>query len=247
MKPIQLIKLTKDVKVLYSNNVCKLSSRRMKEVEDFWQDINHLNSFHRGEVFNVQSMIEQENSYEFILNRTDYAHYLHTVRNHITDDEGCKVVFGAGLVETKDSKFVFGKMGNHTAYPGRFQCVGGGLSWKDKRDDAFDIKESVLRELAEELGIYDRKQIEKCSPVFIKTGGTYDFTVVLYHIKLNITSTKLSECYKKFTDELLLIGETPEFQDVVFLEKNINTFTRFFEDNRYCVDYLQPYLEQMIR
>jgi hypothetical protein len=74
MKPIQLITLTKDVKVFYSNNVFKLSSRRMKEVEDFWLDINQQNSFHRGEVFNVQSMIEQEkNSYKIVLNRTDYA------------------------------------------------------------------------------------------------------------------------------------------------------------------------------
>lgn len=247
MKPIQLIKLTKDVNILYTNNLMELSSRRMKEVEDFWLDINQQNSFHRGEVFNVQSMIEQENSYKIVLNRTDYAHYLHTVRNHVTDDEGCKVVFGAGLVETKDSKFVFGEMGNHTAYPGRFQCVGGGLSWNDKKDDAFDIKASVLRELAEELGIYDRKQIERCSPVFIKTGGTYDFIVVLYHIKLKITSMELSESYRNFTDELLLKGEKPEFQDVVYLEKNINTLSHFFEDNRYCVDYLQPFLEQMIR
>jgi 8-oxo-dGTP pyrophosphatase MutT (NUDIX family) len=247
MKPIQLIELTKDVKIRYSNSLVELSSRRKKEVEEFWEEINHQNTFHRGEVFNVQSIIEQENSYKIVLNCTDYAHYLHTVRNHITDDEGCKVVFGAGLVETKDSKFVFGEMGNHTAYPGRFQCVGGGLSWNDKKDDYFDIKESVLRELAEELGIYDTNQIEMCSPVFIKTGGTYDFIVVLYHIKLNITSNELSVNYKNFTDELLLKEEKPEFQSVVYLEKNIDSVYRFFDDSRYCVDYLQPYLEQMVR
>jgi 8-oxo-dGTP pyrophosphatase MutT (NUDIX family) len=247
MKPIQLMELTKDVKIHFSNNPMILSPSRKKDVEDFWEEINQQNSFHRGEVFNVQGIIEQENSYKIELNCTDYAHYLHTVRNHITDDEGCKVVFGAGLVETKDSKFVFGKMGDQTAYPGRFQCVGGGLSWNDKREDYFDIKESVLRELAEELGIIDSKQIEMCSPVFIKTGGTYDFIVVLYHIKLNITATELSECYKNFTEELLLKGEKPEFQNVIYLDKNINRVTRFFEDNKNCVDYLHPYLEQMVR
>jgi hypothetical protein len=59
MKPIQLIKLTKEVKILYSNTVMELSSRRKKEVEDYWMDINQQNSFHRGEVFNVQSMIKE--------------------------------------------------------------------------------------------------------------------------------------------------------------------------------------------
>jgi hypothetical protein len=59
MKPIQLIKLTKEVKILYSNTVMELSSRRKKEVEDYWIDINQQNSFHRGEVFNVQSMIKE--------------------------------------------------------------------------------------------------------------------------------------------------------------------------------------------
>ncbi|OCA90367.1 hypothetical protein A8F94_00265 [Bacillus sp. FJAT-27225] len=247
MKPIQLIELTKDVEILYSNTIVELSSKRRKEVEDFWEEINQQNAFHRGEVFNVQSIIEEQNSYKIVINCTDYAHYLHTVRNRITDDEGCKVVFGAGLVETNDSKFVFGEMGNHTAYPGRFQCVGGGLSWNDKKDDYFDLKENVLRELAEELGIYEANKIEKCTPVFIKTGGTFDFIVVLYHIKLKITSYELIESYKHFTEELLLKGEKPEFQSVVYLENNIDSVSNFFDGKRYCEEYLQPYLEQMAR
>ncbi|WP_059173483.1 hypothetical protein [Bacillus sp. FJAT-27445] len=246
MKPIQLIELTKDVEILYSNSHVELSSRRKKQIEEFWKEINQQNAFHRGEVFNVKSIIEEENSYKIMLNCTDYAHYLHTVRNNITDDEGCKVVFGAGLVETKDSKLVFGEMGNHTAYPGRFQCVAGGLSWNDKKDNYFDIKESVLRELAEELGIYETNKIENCTPVFIKTGGMYDFIVVLYHIKLNITSNELIVSYQKFIEELLLKGEKPEFQSVFYLENNKDSVYRFFESKRYCEEYLRPYLEQMV-
>lgn len=51
---------------------------------------------------------------------------------------------------------------------------------------------------------------------------------------------------ENYTDELLLKAEKPEFQRVVYLEKNIDILSRFFEDNKYCVDYLQPYLEKMI-
>src|SRR5699024_7807133 len=67
------------------------------------------------------------------VSRTDYAHYLHTIRNGITDHEGCKIVYGAGLVETKDSKFVIGIMGRHKANPNRLHCVGCRLDQKDRR------------------------------------------------------------------------------------------------------------------
>ncbi|RFU67034.1 hypothetical protein [Bacillus sp. V59.32b] len=241
MKPIVLTPLTKEVIVEYSQSIVQLSSKRKREIEEFWMEINQHNSFHRGEVFNVYSIIEQGDLYNIILNCTDYAHYLHTVRNHITDEEGCKVVFGAGLVETKDSKFVFGEMGNHTAYPGRLQCVAGGLSWEDKKGDYFDIEESVLRELAEELGISNNNHIEKCTPLFIKKGGIYDFLVILYHIKLSITSNELILNYQNFTEELLIKGEKPEFQKVIYIENNKESITSFFD----CEDYLQPYLEQM--
>jgi len=168
MKTIKLTPITKEVEIEYTQNSVQLSSKRKNEIEEFWMEINQDGSFHRGEVFSVESLIERENSYKIMVGCTDYAHYLHTVRNHIEDEEGCKVVFGAGLVETKDSKLVFGEMANHTAFPGRLQCVGGGLSWEDKKGNHFDIKESVLRELNEELGVDRSKHIEKCVPVFIK-------------------------------------------------------------------------------
>ena len=39
-----------------------------------------------------------------MLNCADYAHYLHPVRNQITDEEGCKVVFEAGLATKNEPK-----------------------------------------------------------------------------------------------------------------------------------------------
>jgi len=135
------------------------------------------------------------------VSRTDYAHYLHTIRNGITDHEWCKIVYGAGLVETKDSKFVIGNMARHTAHPNRLQCVGGGLDQKDRRGPYFDIKESVLRELHEELKI-GRQYIAHCAPVFLMKSRTYDDVVILYHIVLNIGAKELSNIYQSFTYQL---------------------------------------------
>jgi 8-oxo-dGTP pyrophosphatase MutT (NUDIX family) len=245
LKPIELIPMTKEVEIEYTQNPVQLSAQRKKEIEDFWLEINLHNSFHRGEVFSVDSIFDQDYSYKIMLNRTDYAHYLHTVRNHINDEEGCKVVYGAGLVETTDSVFVFGEMASHTAYPGRLQCVGGGLSLDDKKGNYFDIKESVLRELAEELGV-GKNVVEKSTPVFIKKGGTYDFIVILYHIKLKISENELIKNYQSFMEELINKGEKPEFQKVVYIKNKIEEITDFFNHNeKEFVDYLQPFLEQI--
>lgn len=246
MKPIILTPFTKKVEIEYTQNFVQLSPERKNEIEEFWVEINKHRSFHRGEIFHINSVIEQGDLCKIMLNRTDYAHYLYTVRNHATDEEGCKVVYGAGLVETKDSKFVFGEMGNHTAYPGRLQCVGGGLNCEDLKGNYFDIEESLLRELMEELGIDETKHIEKCTPVFIKKGGTYDFLVILYHIQLRILADELIENYQHYTEELLTKGEKPEFQDVIYIENNKEAITSFFKnDERYYEEYLKPFLERM--
>lgn len=247
MKPVELIPATKEVIVMNTQNYILLSERRKKDIEHFWMEMNKDGTFHRGEVFNVCSIIEDEDVYKILLNCTDYAHYLYSVRNHITDMEGCRVVYGAGLVETCDSKYIFGEMGNHTAYPGRLQCVGGGLSWEDENENCFNIQQSVLRELAEELGVHNNgEMIEKCTPKFIKFGGTYDFLVILYHIKLKISAKEFLEKYHEFTINLKMAGEKPEFQKVICLDSDKKSIAKFFRDNnKPCVDYLRPYLEQM--
>ncbi len=243
MKPTILTPIAKEIIIEYTGDIVQLTANRSKEIEDFWLEVNQQGRFHRGEVFTVFSIQEQPDLYTVQLSRTDYAHYLHTVRNSIFDEESCKVIFAAGLVETSDSKFIFGEMNSHTAYPGRMQCVGGGLSWEDKVGNIFDSKQSVLRELSEELGITNSEQIESCAPVFIKTGGTYDFIVVLYHIKLRFTAEELLLHYQQFIDHLLTVEEKPEFQNLIVLDNTFEAINRFFQnENRYCVDYLEPFL-----
>lgn len=244
MKPTILTPITKDIKIEYTGVLVELTAERSKEIENFWSEVNEQGRFHRGEVFTVTSINEQPNLYTVQLSCTEYAHYLHTVRNSIFDEESCKVIFAAGLVETSDSKYIFGEMNSHTAYPGRLQCVGGGLSWEDKVGNLFDSKQSVLRELSEELGITTPEQVESCLPAFIKTGGTFDFIVVLYHIKLRFTAEELVLHYQEFIGHLLTEGEKPEFQNLIVLDKeSIKSF--FQSKDRYCVDYLEPFLGKM--
>lgn len=248
MKPVKFTVLTKEVEIVYTEKDVQLSAIRKQEIEKFWKEVNQDSAFHRGEVFHVDSMIEEEHKYKIMLKWTDYAHYLHTIRNHIRDEERCRIVFGAALVETKDGKFVFGEMANHTAHPGRLQCVGGGLSFEDKKGKHFDMKQSVQRELQEELAVDPDKHIEKMKPVYLKSGGIYGAFVILYDVKLKITQKELMNIYNDFTDELSRKGEKPEFQTVIFIENNRKAIDHFFEnDTRRWEDYVEPLLKRMAR
>lgn len=246
MKLVQLKQLTKEILVEDTQQSVQLSPERKNEIEAFWKKINADGTFYRGEAFHVDSIREEEHEYRVRLKRTDYAHYLHTVKNQITDKESCKVIFGAGLVETADSKYIFGEMADHTAYPGRLQCVGGGLSWKDKEGHTFCMKRNVLRELEEELGVAYHKHVHTCEPHFIKQGGTHDSIVILHLIKLKLTHESLKELYRHFTDKLLKKGERPEFQTIIDLNKDKESIQHFLnKDDRPRTDYLKPFLIKM--
>jgi hypothetical protein len=246
MKPAVLTHVTKPLSVKLDENPVELPAPFQEKVDNFWSAINKDNRFSRGEVFHVDTVKENQDFLNVILKRSDYAYYLYSVRNKQIEMERCRVIYSAGLVETTDSFFVFGEMGKNTAYPGRLQCVGGGLSSQDLHDSCFDLEKSVLRELNEELGISDISDVAVCSVKFIKTGGDFDFITVLYHIQVNLTIKQLKEQYNEFCNALLVKGESPEFQRIVSLENDYKSIEEFIRnEKRDSVDYLFPFLKEM--
>jgi 8-oxo-dGTP pyrophosphatase MutT (NUDIX family) len=243
LKQISLRTIPKQVKVIKENIPFPLSQNRKLEIEEHWNKINQEGTFHRGEVFSVTSIIENKDFCEIKLAITDYAHYLHTVRTNMMDAEACQVVYGAGLVETKDNVLVFGEMGSNTVYPGRLQCVGGGLSEEDHQGDVLDLQQSVLRELSEELGLDPNMDIKEVSPMYMKTGGSYNFIVILYHLKSTLTKIELKEKYQMFCVNLLENKLQPEFANIIFLNNTKQDIKEFLhKDKREQVDYLTPFL-----
>jgi hypothetical protein len=246
MKPAVLTYVTKPLSVKLDEIPVELPEPFQDKVENFWSEINKDNRFTRGEVFHVNTVEESQDFLNVILKRSDYAYYLYSVRNKQIEMERCRVIYSAGLVETADSFFVFGEMGKNTAYPGRLQCVGGGLSGHDLQDSVFNLEKSLLRELHEELGIIDNNDVKECTVKYMKTGGDFDFITVLYHIQLNLTLEQLDEQYKVFCKALIAKGESPEFQRIVWLKNNNKSIDEFIRnEKRDSVDYLFPFLKEM--
>ncbi|MET3729390.1 hypothetical protein ABID52_002971 [Fictibacillus halophilus] len=245
MKPVLLQVVAKSLKLILDNHPLQLPKSFQSEVETFWSRFNHDNRFTNGEVFHIDEMKETEQEIVFDLRLSDYAHYLYSVKTKNRSDHACRVIYGAGLVETKDSYFVFGEMNDHTAYPGRLQCVGGGLSRTDLQSNQFQLQDSVLREMTEELGI-QLHCVTSCSVRFLKTGGDYDFLAVLFHIQLNLTNSQLEYEYNKLSEASIAIGEKSEFVRLVSVKNEPSSINNFINNNhRPSVDYLIPLLKEM--
>jgi hypothetical protein len=246
MKSVVLTSVSKPLFIKLDENPLELPASCQYKVDNFWSAINKDNRFSRGEIFHVDTVEESQGFMNVLLKRSDYAYYLYSVRNKQIEMDRCRVIYGAGLVETADSFFVFGEMGKNTAYPGRLQCVGGGLSRQDLHESFFDLEKSVLRELHEELGIINNNDVKDCSVKYIKTGGDFDFITLLFHIQLNLTLEQLEEQYEDFCKALITNGKSAEFHRIVSLKNDYKSIEEFIhKENRDSVDYLFPFLRKM--
>ena len=245
MIPVVFKPVTKILKLTLDSHPVKLSPSFQSKVENFWNNFNNDNRFTLGEIFHVAAVEETAECVNLNLKTTDYAHYLFSVKQANVGEEGCKVIYGAGLIETADSYFVFGEMSDKTAYPGRLQCVGGGLSRQDLHNDEFQLKDSVLREMTEELGIKEQA-VKNCSVQFIKTGGDFDFIAILFHIQLKMTLRELHDTYNDLCLILSAKGESPEFASIISIKNESTEVEDFIKNNTSeTVDYLIPYLKKM--
>lgn len=244
MKPAILQVISKPLKIVLDIHPIQLPESFLSEVNTFWSRYNHDNRFTNGEVFHIHEVKETDREMILYLKSSNYAHYLYSVKTDICL-HACRVIYGAGLVETSDSYLVFGAMNELTAYPGRLQCVGGGLSRSDLHGNQFKLQDSVLREMTEELGIHI-DCVKACSIRFLKTGGDYDFIAVLFHIELELTRDQLMDKYNEFSKDLLANGEETEFVELISVMNEPDVLDAFIQHNhRPSVDYLIPLLKQL--
>src|SRR5699024_47805 len=88
--------------------------------------------------------------------------------------------------------------------------------------------------------------IAHCAPVFLMKSRTYDDVVILYHIVLNIGAKELSNTYQSFTYQLVKKGQTPEFEQTSFIDRNREAVDRYVTENtHHTVDYIDPFLMKM--
>lgn len=222
----------------------RLPKDQQQLVDMLWEsELQEHPTWFRGEVFTIQEIRQELLRTEFSLARTDYAHYLSTLRGLIDPQYACQVLYGAAILRTQDHYLVLGEMGKHTTYPGRLQCVAGGISDVDIESGHVHLERGVLREITEETGIESANLV----PRWLKMGGPYHFVVVLYEATVGMDLRTLESQYDHFVKRLESRGETPELSRLVSLKATANAVAAFVgDDPRPRVDYLDGFLERIV-
>ncbi|PSR34177.1 MAG: hypothetical protein C7B46_06405 [Sulfobacillus benefaciens] len=213
-------------------------------IDAHWAEAtNQHPGWFRGVVFTITGMMKNSSELRFELRATDYAHYWATISGRVSGSYACRVLYGAGIVCTTDKFLVFGQMGEHTAYPGRLQGIGGGLDSTDVIGDRIVMVRSLLRELKEEIGVDTANVV----PFALKTGGPWNFVVLVYVVNVPMTLANLTARYWDYEAWLRCQGQTPEFAKMVAVPANPQAVSRFLADeSRPMVDYLPPSLIRLV-
>lgn len=245
--------ITKQPIVRFSGNSVALPADLQKKVDaHWWVLLDSGRKYFNGEVFTVDKIIKDvaNNIVEIIVNKTNYAHFLYSYNKKIEQDQypeqyKVKPVFGCSLILLANNKIIFGRMGEHTSQAGIYQLSGGGLEDNDLKGNIFDIKRSVQKEVAEELGINinDNGRIKEFIFSNLKIGRDGSVAIV-YTIILNETSGVFMKKYGEFTKNLEKEGQTPEFNKIVELKRSKECINKFLTDSN---KNLENYMEEVLK
>lgn len=247
MKDFMVSCLTKKLIVRFSQKQVTLPLDLQEKIDAYWDGLFQSGkTYRRGEVFTVTKKETFNDHIEILVEKTDYAHYLYCQNVDTLGEYGVHIIHTAVLVETSDGKTIFGKMGNHTSRSGIYQLCGRGIDNGDLKGDTFDFDHNIKKELQEELGIdaEDKRRIGAFELAYFKEGGPTDKMTVVYRVLLNETSTEFIEKYDDFVTQLEKNGETPEFSEIIVLDKNKSSFSQFFSQQDIKLDeYMKPLFE----
>jgi hypothetical protein len=244
MKKIKISPITQKFIVRYSGIKIYLPIEIQQKINAYWDSLlNSGKNYTRGEVFTVTKKEISRNKIEILVEKTDYAHYLYCQNIDQLGDFGVHIIHTAVVVNTKDDKIIFGRMGKHTSRVGIYQLCGGGIDNKDLTGNLFDFDHNIKKELQEELGINaeDSARVVSFGPAYFKQGGPTDKMTVVFNIRLNETSQQFLEAYNDFVESIKMEGECPEFGKIVVLENKSNSISRFFDRKDVVFDeYMRP-------
>ncbi len=241
----------KKVVVQFSGEEISLPDDLQGKIMKYWEtQIESGRKYFNGELFMLDEIVKGDEVIKIIVQKTNFAHFLY---NRKVDSElgkyNINTVFSSALVVTKDNKIIVGAMSEHTSRAGILQLPGGGLEDGDlDKNNIFDMKHSMQKELMEELGIDsdDDNRVGQIKFHCIKKGNNGNIAVV-YLVQLKETSEEFLQKYNIFTQKLKENGEIPEFKNIIFIEQNKKDIEKFIKINEEkLADYMSAVLRSLV-
>jgi hypothetical protein len=220
MNEIRLYSFDDNVKVYFNQRKIALPKTYRDGCEAHWESLlKNGKKYFRGDIFTICDVKQDGEGIAIHVELTDYAHFLHTIHKNVYEEHDCRVIYTSVLVETADSKFVIGIMGEDTFAPQKLQLFGGGIDKGDLKGNEIDLGHSAKKEIAEELGIEvnDNKIVKRFRPYLLKEGGRSNFYSAVFKLDLTIDAKEISDRFSKYTQKLILEGIKPELDSLLFV------------------------------
>ena len=229
-----------EIIVRKSNGTCCKSLSDVDKIKSHWEKAYSKNpKLFNGEIFSADFINYVDKYILVTVVETDYAHYLCT-KDHefLLDSPCCTVAFGA-IIITNDNYFVFGKMANHTSFPGIIQCIGGGIDKSDTFDGLngyISPTKTILREIKEEIGLTLSEPVKPLIPGYIITRDDKSMFGACYTIKINIPLNEVINIYNRYNASE---GFNGEIENVIHVKRNSIAAEEFLSMRAQRVDYLE--------
>jgi 8-oxo-dGTP diphosphatase len=195
-------------------------------------------------VFAVRDIVFEEDRCHIHLRRRDNAPDRYAMHVAPTSPEALRVLSVAAVLETADGYRGFAEMASHTVCPGRLQGIGGGIDPRDVVDGTVDLRASLLRQLADHVGL-DRRDpgVAAVEPLYVKEGGPYGSVVVVYRIRCSLSRRRLAARLAAWNRTLRTRGEIPELARLHFVGQDARSVIELLRDPRPRADDLDAMLE----
>jgi hypothetical protein len=234
MKRIYISEFNNNIKVYYTNEKIHLPQAYSNAVESHWNLLlKSGKKFFRGDVYSITDIVHSEEGINIFVGLTDYAHFLYTIHKNTYVEHDCRVIHTSVLIETEDRKFVLGEMNVGTAFPHKLQFIGGGIDQNDIKENIFDLKHNIKKEILEEvfIDVEDKSMVKGVSPCFLKSGGDNNFLSAIFKMDLLVDENQLNDLFNTYKKEIIRKGDIPEINSLKFIQANKIAVEEFINNN----------------
>lgn len=231
-------------KFIYEERNVELPNYLNREIKDNWNElINSGKKYTNGELYTISSIkFENDNCLIFRILKTDYAHYLYTVKQDFQGEYICRSIATSALFITNDNYYVLGKMSSDTSLPGNIKFIGGAISKEDFIENELHPIEGIKREVKEEIGLDldDKSKVESVNSSYFITIKNLSFINICFKIKLNLSSKEIIKLFDEHNENLYNQNMEQELDSIVLVKNDRENLNNFFTDNKgITMDYLE--------
>lgn len=232
-------------KFKYNKSKYELPEYIKQEINENWKNLyNSGKRFLNGDLFTVNDIfIDEDKTLNFNMIKTNYAHYLYSMKNNFTGKYICRTVACNILLLTSDNYFVLGIMDKNTSLPHKIKFIGGAISEDDLNEDLLDPLKCITRETCEEIGfnLDNNSYILKPEPRYIVTRKHWSFFNILFYTHLQIPKndlTKIFNRHKAYSQN----KNSVELDSIIFINNQKKAIDSFLDENKgRLIDYLEEF------